>query len=1497
MNPIFRLPTKRWAGLLAGATVASGAVFWSGHSLADDALAVKTLTEQARFWESKGRTELAAAAWKRLLQIDPKNPDALAGLAQSELANNRPEAARALTEELKRQPQASREAIRRIENATAQKSLNTKLLDQARAASRAGKLDEAVGLYRQLLEGQPLTGPIALEFYQTLGGTTTGWEEARKGFERLSREDAGNNAVALAYGQHLTYRAATRREGIRLLSELARKPQVGSSALDAWRRALIWLEATRSDTSLFQAFLQVQPNDAAIKARIASLNQVATPKPLDARSIALRDGFAALNIGDVAQAEKRFESLLASGPKNPDALGGLGVVRLKQERFPEAEKLLAEASRLSGNRKWEEALTSARFWQALDDGDSAAGAGDIAAARRFYERAARLDSKHERPPAALADLLVQEGRLLDAERAYRAVLSAHPKSVDVFRGLAGVLVRQGKVDEALAMAEKLSEDDKEALGYNSLRAEQFRLSALAAIANNDPVGGMAQLEEALLWDPNSPWLRLELARLYHRSGATNEAFGLMDGLLQTRPDMPDALHAAALMSAEAKEYTLALAMLEKVPVASRTRDMTELQRKMWVRAQTSKAEVLARMGQVNQAAQTLDQAMSAAGRDPDSLAAIAQVMLELGDEARSLSMMRALLAQTPKPETDLLIQYAGLLLTTRQDVELAAQLRQLYGQTLTPDQRKDLDTIRWAYSVRQTDAQREAGNFSAAYEIAAQLLSERPNDQSAQLALARLYSSAGEHGRALAWYHQVIQMTTQPDVAMLVAAGGTALQAGELAYAKAALAAAEALAPNNPDLLSTQGRLARAQGENKRAIELLQQSQQVSLARSQMASTGQLGISLVDYSMPTAPAAGRPGSTVGTVPPIPNPLGGRAVAPAGSQPVRPLMFQGVSPNRPVSPGQPYSAAPQQTVDEAPARSGGAVFGSNSGRAVNGAAQASVFSDMPPTQEGMRPVQYVASPFSRPGAEASGVGSAANQALPAQSMPWQRSPAQPQSVFSSPATVQGAPVLTPVGTLPASPYAGQTSSTAMPVQGYVSPAEVYRGNPAPYMSPYQMVPVQAVQAPPIVQQDTPAPVRAATWDAPVTSTPTLQRRASGPGALQREIDELRADRAGWFGAGAMWRGRNGDTGTSELTDFSTVVESRFPFGQGGHLVLRLEPVFLSAGRINATDFNASQQFGSNALAIVGGGVGTTREQQDSGVAFSVGYENARLKLDLGTTPLGFQVVNFVGGLTYNDAFGDLKLKLDLSRRPITDSLLSYAGTRDDVTGRTWGGVTATGGRVEVGVEQGRFGLFGYGGLHALTGKNVVSNNRFEIGGGAYYKVIQDPDMEFTAGVSVTALGYKRNLRFFTLGHGGYFSPQRYFSLALPLELSGRYGKMAYKLDGSIGIQNFRENSVAYFPGDATQQANWETVATANSVAAPTGVTYRSFYPGQSKSGLGFRLGAEAEYQFAPQWMVGGKVGIDNASSYTQTSGMVYVKYSFDPIYTAAKLPVKTMKVGQ
>jgi hypothetical protein len=269
------------------------------------------------------------------------------------------------------------------------------------------------------------------------------------------------------------------------------------------------------------------------------------------------------------------------------------------------------------------------------------------------------------------------------------------------------------------------------------------------------------------------------------------------------------------------------------------------------------------------------------------------------------------------------------------------------------------------------------------------------------------------------------------------------------------------------------------------------------------------------------------------------------------------------------------------------------------------------------------------------------------------------------------------------------------------------------------------------------------------------------------------------------------------------------------------------------------------------------------------------------------------------MSYIDRVGDVSVKLDLSRRSVTDSLLSYAGTVDDRTGTIWGGVTATGGRAELGLEDGRFGVYGYGSYHYLAGKNVVDNNRYEGGAGAYYKVAQDPNMELIAGVSVTALGFDKNLRYFTYGHGGYFSPQRYFSLNLPVEWSGRTGQLSYKLDGSVGIQNFRENSAAYFPGSTSLQTAWETSAAAANAAAggPAGVTWKTSYPGQSKTGMGFRLSGAAEYRLAPKWVVGGRLALDNASDYFQSSGLLYVRYNFEPSTRPVNFPPSTMRVNQ
>lgn len=381
-------------------------------------LAINALAEQARFWSTGGRIDLAEAAWRRLIQVDPKNQEALTALAKITIGSNRPSDAKAILETLRAQPDVATSSIRRIENSLAQNAGDNPVLEQARLATQQERISEAVKLYRDLFDRRQPAGSLGVEFYQVLGGTSSGWEEARSGLLRLSREESRSVKVQLAYAKHLTYRSGSREEGIQLLSRLARSPEVANEAIDAWRMALVWLDARSSDLALFQAYLKIRPLDEVIKAKANELGKSYSKKLssfVDAKKTALQTGFSDLDRGDMSSAENKFDALISANPKNATALGGLGIVRMKQERFADAEKLLSSAFRISGNKSWAEALNTSRFWLAMQDGMVRRDEGKLDLAKEAYQRAQKLDLKAPIAKAALVKALTLIDQFADAQ--------------------------------------------------------------------------------------------------------------------------------------------------------------------------------------------------------------------------------------------------------------------------------------------------------------------------------------------------------------------------------------------------------------------------------------------------------------------------------------------------------------------------------------------------------------------------------------------------------------------------------------------------------------------------------------------------------------------------------------------------------------------------------------------------------------------------------------------------------------------------------------------------------------------------------------------------------------------------------------------------------------------------------------------------------------------------------------------------------------------------
>ena len=233
-----------------------------------------------------------------------------------------------------------------------------------------------------------------------------------------------------------------------------------------------------------------------------------------------------------------------------------------------------------------------------------------------------------------------------------------------------------------------------------------------------------------------------------------------------------------------------------------------------------------------------------------------------------------------------------------------------------------------------------------------------------------------------------------------------------------------------------------------------------------------------------------------------------------------------------------------------------------------------------------------------------------------------------------------------------------------------------------------------------------------------------------------------------------------------------------------------------------------------------------------------------------------------------------LKGVLSRRAVTDSLLSAAGARDPQSQQIWGGVVKTGAQVGVSYGGEERGVYANFGAATLSGKGVKDNTQVEAGVGAYWKVYQAAQASLKMGLSLTAMGYRENLSYFTLGHGGYYSPQQYFSLGVPWEFSGRRGTFSYQVGGELGLQKSSQDRAPFFPLDASLQGAW---------AAKAGtLLYPSYYDADSGSGLGYKLYGSFDYALSPKLTLGGRLSFDNSKNYAQQSGSLLVRYAFDGV---------------
>jgi len=790
---------------------------------ADD-VGTRQLVEQARYWQQNGREDLAADGWRKLLRADASHPEGLVRLGLLEARAGHAAQAQELYQRASKLPSAPAglAELETVLNA----GKNAPALSTARKQAQSGQAEAATNTYRSALGTDKPAGQLGLEYYQTLGATSEGWEEARRGLEELVRNNPGNQRYQLGLARHLTYRESARREGIRQLSSLKREEQT-EDVRKSLSQALVWLNARRGDRVLFTRHLSRFPEDKDVRERLALLDRTLLESKKTVRARPSQAGFALLEQGDTEGAAARFQSILAKKPHDAEALGGLGTVRLRQQSFGEAVGLLDQAM-LRDRRhaeRWKQARDSAYYWMLMQQVLAARQAGKLVDAEDKLLEAFKLDEHQVLGQVLMGDLWLEKHQLAKAESMYRLALKTSATDPGAFRGLIAVLLQTAREGEALTMISAL--DEASALkvgGLNALKASIMLKLAEAdeRAANYD--AATSKLETALSLAPADPWARLALARQYQRQGDFRKAGALLDALLTGQPQLVEALHARAMLYEEQKLLLDGLTMMESIPLTARSKNMLADMQRLSVKLQVQRAQQLFAQGNLQAAQAAARQAELQAAGDSSLLAQVAGCWSQLGQSVEALRLMRDLVKRSPVDNVELQVQYAGVLLDARQDSELAPVLRSLSAtRRLTNSQQEDLNKVILAYTLRQTDSLREAGRFDEALRILTPAL-EKSDDPRLIMALARIQSSGGDARKALASAERVIEREPN-DLAHRVFASGVAL--GAKAIDSAALHASVALeiGPDDPRALIAAGRVEKERGNADQALLYFERAQ------------------------------------------------------------------------------------------------------------------------------------------------------------------------------------------------------------------------------------------------------------------------------------------------------------------------------------------------------------------------------------------------------------------------------------------------------------------------------------------------------------------------------------------------------------------------------------------------------------------------------------------------------------------------------------------------
>lgn len=235
-------------------------------------LMTRQMMDEAVEWSAKGRDDLAARIWLKLLSYEPGNGEALVKLGLIEFRAGNLKSAQSLHQRALRVTPTpiGLGRLTRALNPTEVILPNPKIQSNE-VVSDSLKLDSSLKPRKDIKNISRIESSLTKN--QKPKTISHKWEDRRLFLEKSTRDNPGDTRYLILLASHLAEREATRREAIRQLEALNLIEIQSSEIKLIWQKALLALKANQGDQSLFKNYLSIYPGSTPVLRRLKSLEE------------------------------------------------------------------------------------------------------------------------------------------------------------------------------------------------------------------------------------------------------------------------------------------------------------------------------------------------------------------------------------------------------------------------------------------------------------------------------------------------------------------------------------------------------------------------------------------------------------------------------------------------------------------------------------------------------------------------------------------------------------------------------------------------------------------------------------------------------------------------------------------------------------------------------------------------------------------------------------------------------------------------------------------------------------------------------------------------------------------------------------------------------------------------------------------------------------------------------------------------------------------------